>query len=240
MKNINVEDRVYSLEDEEVLDKIKQSKEIIFSYPVQYSSPPKYVRDFIENNAMIWRDKHIFVIATFGLFSGDGSGVLARLLQRYGANITGGLHLIMPDSIADEPVLKRSFEKNKTLVKKAKLKIEKALNAYLQNKPTQEGLQVISRCLGAISQRFVFGYKTKRYHKTVTIHKDMCVFCKKCIALCPMHNITIRDNQVITKDKCTLCYRCVNSCPTKAITILGKKVIQQNHLDMYVAPNKKQ
>ena len=52
------------------------------------------------------------MIATMGLFSGDGAGVLARLLKKYGAKITGGLHLKMPDSIADEKVLKRPLEKN--------------------------------------------------------------------------------------------------------------------------------
>ena len=48
-----------------------------------------------------------------GLFSGDGAGILGRLLQQYGAEIIGGLHLRMPDSIGDEKVLKRPLEKNK-------------------------------------------------------------------------------------------------------------------------------
>ena len=42
-----------------------------------------------------------FIIATMGLFSGDGAGMLARLLKNYGAIIVGGLHLKMPDSICD-------------------------------------------------------------------------------------------------------------------------------------------
>ena len=42
-----------------------------------------------------------------GLFSGDGAGILARRLRKYGAQIIGGLHLKMPDSIADEKALKR-------------------------------------------------------------------------------------------------------------------------------------
>lgn len=46
--------------------------------------------------------KKVFLIATMGLFSGDGAGILGRLLQQYGAEIIGGLHLRMPDSIGDE------------------------------------------------------------------------------------------------------------------------------------------
>jgi hypothetical protein len=39
-----------------------------------------------------------------GLFGGDVSGILGRLLQQYGAKIIGGLHLKMPDSIAMKSV----------------------------------------------------------------------------------------------------------------------------------------
>ena len=54
-----------------------------------------------------------------GLFSGDGSGNLARLLKKYDAVITGGLHLKMPDCISDVKALKRKYEKNIDLVRNA-------------------------------------------------------------------------------------------------------------------------
>lgn len=46
-----------------------------------------------------------------GLFSGDGAGILGRLLQQYGAEIIGGLHLRMPDSIGDEKSVEASTGK---------------------------------------------------------------------------------------------------------------------------------
>lgn len=79
--------------------------------------------DFIHNNSSVWKGKRVFVIATMALFSGDGAGVLGRLLKQYGAQIIGGLHLQMPDSIADEKVLKRSLEKNTQLVRNANKKL---------------------------------------------------------------------------------------------------------------------
>lgn len=100
----------FSIENKELLSEIGQHEEIVFAYPVQYSSIPKIVKDFVINHQNIWKEKRIFIIATMGLFSGDGAGVLARLLQKYGAHIIGGLHLKMPDSIGDEKVLKRSLE----------------------------------------------------------------------------------------------------------------------------------
>ena len=81
------------LEDEGTIEKVAHHKDIIFAYPIYYSNLPKIVRDFICENSDAWKGKHIFIIATMGLFSGDGAGVSARLFKRYGAQIWGGLHL---------------------------------------------------------------------------------------------------------------------------------------------------
>jgi len=114
--------KAFSIEDDNAFDAVKNDEMLVFAYPVQYSTVPKILRDFIIENKGLWENKKVFVIATMGLFSGDGAGILGRLLQQYGAEIIGGLHLKMPDSIGDEKVLKRSLEKNKELVKKAEQK----------------------------------------------------------------------------------------------------------------------
>ena len=63
------------LEDEGTIEKVAHHKDIIFAYPIYYSNLPKIVRDFICGNSDVWKGKHIFIIATMGLFSGDGAGV---------------------------------------------------------------------------------------------------------------------------------------------------------------------
>ena len=88
-----------SIEDRAALDAVCRSREIAVGYPVQYSNIPKILRDNILDHRDIWAGKRVFVLATMGLFSGDGAGILARLLERQGASIIGGLHLKMPDSI---------------------------------------------------------------------------------------------------------------------------------------------
>ena len=106
----------FSIEDNEALEKIKNDNEIVIGYPVQYSNIPKIMRDYIVYNRHIWKGKNIFIIATMGLFSGDGAGISARLLKNYGAVIAGGLHLKMPDSICDEKALKCSFKERLSLL----------------------------------------------------------------------------------------------------------------------------
>ena len=145
LKEYDCSKNSFSIEDSEALERIKNDDEIVMGYPVQYSNIPKILRDYIVNNRYVWKGKNIFIIATMGLFSGDGAGILARLLKNYGAVIVGGLHLKMPDSICDERALKRSFEHNKRIVVKATEKICKCVDNIKNGKsPTLSPLHFIT------------------------------------------------------------------------------------------------
>ncbi len=234
MREYDNDSVLFSIEDKNLLEQINYHDEIVFSYPVQYSAVPKILCDFIHNNSSVWQGKRVFIIATMALFSGDGAGVLGRLLKQYGAKITGGLHLQMPDSIADEKVLKRSLSKNTQLVEKANRKVVKAVADIKNGKYPQEGLGTLSRLAGFLSQRLWFGYRTRKYSDRLKVDADKCIGCTKCGKICPTENIIMIDNKAQVKDKCTVCYRCVNECPKQAITLLGKTVIVQTSVDKYL------
>lgn len=223
----------YAIENENTAFYIKNNDEIIFAYPVYYSDLPKIVRDFIVDNSAIWKGKKIFIIATMGLFSGDGAGCAARLFKKYGAHILGGLHVKMPDCIGDVKVLKKSAEENKRIIEKATVKLNNAATAIKSGNYPKNGLSFANRLAGLFGQRLYFGKKTKKYYSGVKIDRTKCISCKLCISVCPMKNIEAKDNKIIFGSKCTMCYRCFSDCPKQAITIIGKKVIQQNKFDDY-------
>lgn len=225
----------YTIEDDNVLEAVNSADMIVFSYPVQFSTVPKIVRDFVTRNRELWRNKKIFVIATMGLFSGDGSGMLGRLLQSYGAEVTGGLHLKMPDSIADVKALKRPPEKNKELVKQAEQKIKESVRQLKDGHPTQEGIGLLYRLAGFLGQRAYFGHKTREYSSKLKIDKEKCVGCGKCEKLCPMKNITIVEQKAVSGNCCTMCYRCINKCPRQAITLIGKRIVEQCGIEKYLS-----
>ncbi|MBD5512274.1 MAG: 4Fe-4S binding protein [Lachnospiraceae bacterium] len=225
---------VTSIEEENVVQKISLHSEIVIGYPVQFSNIPRMVKDFIADNPSAWKGRNVFVVATMGLFSGDGAGILARLLRKYGANIIGGLHLKMPDSIGDEKALKRPLHKNQELVAKAVQKIEKAAQELKDGNPPQEGLGFLYHAAGLLGQRLYFYNKTKNYSDRLKIDENACVKCGKCAAVCPMHNISMGEEKAIPGNKCTMCYRCISLCPTRAITLLGKKVYEQCRIEKYL------
>ncbi len=225
---------VYSIEDSRLPEIIRRETEIVFGYATQYSSIPKILRDFIIHNQVLWQDKKVFILTTMRIFCGDGSGVLARLLETYGATVTGGLHLKMPDSISDEKVLKTSLEKNRRLVTESEEKIKKAVQKLQMGKPPQEGLGPFSHLAGLFGQRLYFYNKTKRYTDRLTIHSKKCIGCGKCIKLCPLKNIVMENGIARSGDQCTMCYRCINHCPKQAITLLGKRVYEQSRIEKYL------
>lgn len=227
--------QAYSIEDADTAKCIENHQDIVFSYSVQYSNIPKMLKDFIDRHQHLWQGKRIFVIATMGLFSGDGAGILARQLRKNGAKIIGGLHLKMPNSITDAKALKRSVEENVELVHAAEKKIEKAVQNMKRGKPPQQGIGLLYHFAGFFGQRLYFYNKTKQYTDKVKIDGEKCVGCGKCAKLCPMKNLKVEDNYVKTGDKCTMCYRCVNICPAQAITLLGKKVIEQWTIEKYIS-----
>lgn len=234
LQTYDSETKSFSIEDNQVIEEIEQHEEIVFSYPVQYSTVPKILREFIIENKTLWSNKKIFIIATMALFSGDGAGALARLLQKYGAEIVGGVHVKMPDSIGDEKVLKRSLEKNILLVRKAESKIKRVANNMKAGRPPQEGIGVFYRMAGFWGQRLWFGKKTKNYSDKLKIDAQKCVGCGKCVKICPMKNIELVNGECKAKNQCTMCYRCVNYCPKQAITLLGKAVVEQSVIEKYL------
>ena len=222
------------LEDTGTMEKVTYHKDIIFAYPIYYSNLPKIVRDFICENSDVWKGKRIFIIATMGLFSGDGAGVSARLFERYGAQVWGGLHLKMPDCICDVKTLKRSIPQNRKLIKDATNKLIKASHQLKENRPPQEGINVFYHIAGLLGQRLWFYNKTRSYTDQLHIDPNACICCGKCAGLCPMKNISIIDNRVQAHDQCTMCYRCINQCPQRAITLIGKEVIEQHRVEDFL------
>lgn len=223
----------YSIEDETATSAIQSNDEIVFAYPVYYSYLPKIVYDFINNNSAFWKGKKVLIIATMGLFSGDGAGCGARLFKKYGAKILGGLHIKMPDCIGDVKLLKKSLDENRKIVMKADEKIEIAAKQMLNGKYPKNGLSFASRLIGLFGQRLYFRKKTKRYYDGVKADSAKCVACGLCVSICPMNNIEVKNGTVNFNGKCTMCYRCFSNCPKQAITIIGKKVYEQCKFEKY-------
>ncbi len=232
LKRLDSSKTAFAMESEEAINAIKTTNDIVFAYPIYYSNLPKIVREFIIKNANLWHGKKIFIIATMGLFSGDGAGCSARLFKKYGAEILGGLHLKMPDCIGDVKLLKKSINENCDTVVQAEHKMDEAISNIQKGKYPKEGLNFFYHIAGLFGQRLYFSGKTKKYYTKIKTDDSKCIKCGVCVSICPMSNISIED-RIVYHDKCTMCYRCFANCPKQAITIIGEQVFEQCKFENY-------
>jgi len=219
------------IESDRIKAAIRANDEIVLGYPTQFSNVPYMVKDFILSND-IWKGKRVFVICTMGAFSGDGAGCGARALKKMGAKVIGGLHVKMPDSVCDNPLLKKTREKNSQIIDMADKKIERVAARIKTGQYPHEGLSFAAHIAGLFGQRLWFYGKTKDYSNKLKI-SDACVGCGICAKACPMKNIEIKDGKAVGGCNCTMCYRCITNCPKRAITLLGKEVVEQYKLSDY-------
>lgn len=225
--------RMTKANEKKILDKLKENDKIVLAYPTQFSNAPYMVRDFIKRNKTIWAGKKVLCMTTMGAFSGDGAGCSARLLKKYGAEITGGIQVRMPDAVCDNKMLKKTLEENRKLVREADQKIETVARDILDNgKYPREGIGFISYMAGLFGQRLWFYSKTTDYSKKLKI-SDACIGCGLCSKNCPMENLRIKDGKAAAGDRCAMCYSCISTCPKQAITLLGSKVYEQCRYEKY-------
>lgn len=226
--------KTYPLEDEDIVNKILESDEIIFGCSTQFSNIPYMVRDFINKNKSIWKNKKIICLSTMGLFSGDGAGCSARLFKKYGAKVLGGIHIRMPDSVCDNMALKKSLEENIKIVEEANIKIERTAKEIKEKKYPHDGIRWYNHIIGLFGQRLWFYGKSNKYSNKIKIDFTKCVKCGHCVSICPMKNLVNNNGKIESLGKCTMCYRCVTNCPKQAITILGNKVVEQVKIEKYI------
>ncbi|MGN1372959.1 MAG: EFR1 family ferrodoxin [Candidatus Coproplasma sp.] len=254
VKRIDDSSIVLPLEGDSAKAAIAKSSVIVFGYGVQYSDMPYFVREFINENKQLWKGKNILCVATMGAFSGDGAGCSARLFKKYGANILGGLHIIMPDSICDvkekkdeeidpeklyleslkhEGDIKKLHEQRRNIIKSADERIDKVAGDIKNGVYPKDGLGFFARLAGLFGQRLWLGRRSHNYSKRLKIDEDLCDGCRICVQQCPMKNLYVEDGKAMASDKCTACYRCINRCPQKAITLCGDRVEEQYKIERY-------
>ena len=226
--------KAFSIEARDALEVLHTSDEIALGYPVYFSDIPRIVKAFIEEHADMFCGKRVFVIATMGLFSGDGAGLAARLLRKCGAVVTGGLHIQMPDCIGDVKLLKKTPEANRALISAAQKKIERTADGIRRGIYPKDGLSFLHHIAGLFGQRLWFKRHAKKLTEQLNIRTDRCIGCGICATHCPSKSLHIENNKaVFCPGNCTMCYRCINNCPVKAITLIGTEVFEQCRFENY-------
>lgn len=225
--------KAYSIEEKLDFITIIDSMPIIgFCYPIYGSSVPTIMKNFVEKYKNHLENKKIVILSTQLIFSGDGARVFTDLLEGISVEVILAEHFNMPNNLCNVGIFKvKNGDENIRTLLKAEKKINSLCKAFEENKKILRGFNGFSRLMG-LTQRIPYKNIEQKAADKVFVDDKKCILCEKCIKECPMSNLYISQNKVISNGICTLCYRCVNNCPQKAINVWLKRKVKKQYLGL--------
>ena len=77
---------------------------------------------------------------------------------------------------------------------------------------------------------YKLGYSRIKILDKSFITDEKCNGCSICQKVCPVNNITMKDNKPVWNNQCQQCYACLNWCPEESIQAGSKTVgIERYH-----------
>lgn len=190
-----------------------EGETIGFVFPIHAWRAPEIMYDFAIG--MKYDESNfVFAVATCGSDAGNGLEHFAERIP-----VQSSFSIAMPNNyIKSYPV--DGPKRIEECVRNAKLKLPEISKSILAKSPTKDiqkgklpGLKT-----GLIGGAFVhFALKADKYFV-----EDSCNSCGKCVTVCPVETITMRNGKPVWGKYCTQCTACIHYCPVAAIQD-GKK-----------------
>ena len=179
---------------------------------------PEKIESLLEQGIFTGSNK-IYLIVTMGSYAASAGKYCQKILRQKNMDLMGFRGICMPDNY----MVSYCMLSNKDAV----TQIRKSIPMI------HETAKAISR-----SERFVpDGYKKRDWFLSSAANRGFnhfaansdsfkvsgaCVKCKKCISVCPVNNISLKDNAIHFGNQCMFCLSCIHQCPVHAIDYKGK------------------
>lgn len=183
---------------------------------------PRVVRDWLRKTELVGAEQVWFVM-TCGSEIGDAAKYNRALCAEKGLTCMGTAGIVMPENYiamfsAPDAVSARK------IVERAEPFLDRAAVLIAEGKafpPPRSNLydHLMSGPVNPIFYRFFV--KAKAFTAD-----ERCIGCGKCVRLCPMNNVSLREGKPVWGERCTHCMACICYCPEEAIEY-GKKSVGQ-------------
>ena len=200
------------------ISEVTADKRLVFVVPTYGWRIPHIVEKWIDET-QFGGDFKVWFIMDCGGEIGDADKYIRRLCERKGFDYMGVKQIVMPENyVAMFGV--PSPEQAARIIEKAQPDIKNAcetLNAG--ERFSQPRRNAYDRFMSDIVNPVFYKLFVKADAFTAT---DKCVGCGKCVKLCPLNNIELKDQRPVWGKNCTHCMACICLCPTEAVEY-GKK-----------------
>lgn len=194
---------------------------LIIVTPIYSYGMPRHVYELLPR---LDKTKELIVIQNYGGMVGGADYLMLKYCKKCGLNIKAIYVLKMPENFTvtftvPKFYIKSTLKKADAAIEKVILNIKKGIMPLPKKKKTKE-----KKYLTNMSNWHIIGNRF--------CASEDCVKCGKCVKLCPVGNITLKNGKIEFGDKCIACLGCYHRCPRKAIRYLNKK-----KKDRYINPH---
>lgn len=198
---------------------ISTNKPFIFVCPTYAWRLPKVVTEFIRKTKFSGNNK-VYFIMTCGEDTAKAINYIQKLCDDKGWELKGMAEIKMPENyialfpVPDKETSKQIIEEADKLIYKIASDIRNENNFNIVAPSGLNGT-IKSGITNIAFYKFIV--HAKGFYST-----NQCIGCGKCVNLCPLNNIILKNEKPTWKNKCTHCMACISGCPTKAIEYKNK------------------
>lgn len=208
---INLLDRVKT-QDHSVLH---SEKPFIICAPVYVCEMPRFLSKYLKNQTFSG-SKDVYFIFTSGGYCGI-SGQLAKwMIRKKHMNYCGRAEFRMPRNyVADDAYPMLAPEEVRARILQSCDMLEPVAADIQAGKKLEARHIFLFETLITLPFNPVWcklKLRAKDFYTT-----DRCIGCGKCVKLCPLNNISLKEKAPVWGDSCTHCMACIGNCPTEAI-----------------------
>ncbi len=186
---------------------------LIFVCPTYGWRMPRIVNDWITKTDFI-NAKKVWFILNCGDGIGNASKYNKKLSDKKHLEYKGTMQIIMPENyiaLFNAPEGEEAIK----IIDKAEPLIDKAIKVIFNDENfTKVATTIKDDLLSDVINPLFYTtiIKAKPFYAT-----DECIGCGKCANLCPLNNITLKDDKPVWSSNCTHCMSCICYCPKQAI-----------------------
>lgn len=191
---------------------VSQYAEIILVSPVYSFGLPKHVYDFLITLKEL---PSVTVVLNFGGMMGGADRYTYEVAEAHGIRLNAVHSVKMPENFTLTFSTLPFF--NRIILRSAEKRIDAIIDAIQAGRPL---LPAPRKTNAKTHETNKSNWHLLASDFTVT---DACIRCRKCVELCPAHNIVLEDGSIRFLDRCVACLGCYHRCPQRAIRYKNKR-----------------
>lgn len=175
-------------------------------------------------------NRDVYFVMTCGGNIGNAAAYCGKLCHEKNMNFMGCFPVIMPENYIAMFGTPTPEEAEK-VINDAKAPIDEASKYIVEKKPfPSPKITLVDKISSGIVNDVFYPLfvHAKKFYTT-----DNCISCGKCVNVCPLGNIVLKDRKPVWGKECTHCMACICRCPKDAIEY-GK---HSKGLPRYVFPD---